>query len=226
MENKYCKFCNNKLFDRDKGLLCGLTNSKPKSFISCSDYSENIEERDKYRKGSGIYRMRDEELISYYFPFVLKKELDKLNFSRIEIKKSVFKSILFAFFVPYTFSFIYWNFTNPVEWTPSRILFNLIYLIMLLILIIRFFTNKPVIVFDKSELKISDQTYKWNGILRIYFSEKLNIGKYSSRWKRFKETLMIVETFNAKHSYDISRLNTNRKKMLKYIEYFRKSNNA
>ena len=213
------------MFEKDKGLLCGLTNTKPNEFITCSDYLKDNEEIEKYRKGSGIYRMKDEELLKYYFPFMLNDELEKMSLAQVEVKKSIFKSILFYFFVPYTFLFIYWNFKNPVEWTPSHTLFNLIYVIMLIILIVRFVTNKPVMVIDKSQLNIGDQKFKWNDIIRIYFSEKLNIGKYSSRWKRFKETLMIVETFTDEHSYDISRLNTNRKKMSKYIEYFRKNNN-
>lgn len=42
---KYCKLCQNRVFDIQKGLLCKLTYAKPVFEKSCNDYHEDLAER-------------------------------------------------------------------------------------------------------------------------------------------------------------------------------------
>lgn len=63
---KYCKTCTNKMFDRKRGILCGLTNNYPAFQINCADYNQDMEllrkeeikqkEQELYEKGKSSIR--------------------------------------------------------------------------------------------------------------------------------------------------------------------------
>lgn len=63
---KYCKTCTNKVFDRNRGILCCLTNDYPVFQASCADYKQDMEllrkeeikqkEQELYDKGKASIR--------------------------------------------------------------------------------------------------------------------------------------------------------------------------
>lgn len=63
LENiEICKTCNNRVFDISRGIICGLTNSKPSFIDRCPDYSQDESEVSK----STINKVRSNESRAKY----------------------------------------------------------------------------------------------------------------------------------------------------------------
>jgi hypothetical protein len=221
----YCNYCENRLFDTNKGIVCKLTNEKAKFTNRCIDFKKDIEEIDKARRGSGAYRKIAEKNTHYIFPYLSKEEESNFRVEYLKLHNKLLKSSEFSTLM------IFGIFGPPVVLGIMKmsveIIIGTIASIMIVgsLYLIRKFKETPTLFIDENGFLIgSKRLIEWENIIRYYFESFKDENKSNPLLTKTYKTLIIEVFGEAKEiRVDITGCGGNMYKLGKKIEKLKKN---
>ncbi len=213
----YCRYCTNRQFDSNRGLICLLTKEKACFETICNDFVKDENELKKSMMGSGPYRLIIDEETDYTFPFLSSRDKLTINLDSLKLYKKAIRSryLYILFLVLFALSLqLIW-----IVDVEIIVAISLLILIGAFLILHRKYKENPYLIIDKTGINIKDnKNIPWSNIIRFYFS---SFSKKDSN-PLFSRTInrMHVETFgNSKGiNIDITACGQNLIKLSKKIQ--------
>lgn len=222
-ELKYCKYCQNRNFDKDKGIICSFTNSKPSFKNVCQDFSKDNETVARIGERM-IYESNYSLNLIEKFKDIFHIRVIPSLFGSTVIRYSKFKAVVYFIYLfgLLDFLLIYSIKTVPIDQLVIAIpSFTFMIGLFSFIIYLRFkdaFSKIPILEFNEKGLLVNNEFIKWPDFVgyKIY-DEIIRTGRGNNR-----ETYLELECIGRekREVIDVNQLNISKKNLLYLLNFY------